>query len=477
MKHEPSQAELDLTFRVSIIEAVFAAVFVSIGPGSVFFTKLLNELGAGPMVFSVMAAIGPVASAFLPLGVAITKNLNSRKTAVVAFAFAGRALAIGIAVVPVLLTSPSVAVWMILAFFFASTVLQGISNNAWTGWIADNVPLKVRGKFFSIRSQYSMIFAFLTGMLFSVYVDLYDPNPGPVAKLIKGSLADVHWLSFEHSGLLVAICAVFIGGGVVGMAGSLVLLKQPEAPKERETEPYLRMLLQPLKDRNFLKLLFYALWWMLAVGIGAPFWQPYMLNELKMSLTEIQLYGLVSTTAAVFAVRVWGRVIDAWGNKPSMIIAVILGGLNPIVWIWADGPDTKWIVFIEAATSGIMWCGTGVITANFVLAVAPADRRQMYSGLYGTVSGLGAIVTMLGSGIFLTTENMDFMGLSLKPEQIQFGLGGVARWTALIPLSFVYEPTAKPVGQALYALQQFAKVRIANLLLLLKRKGGTPPGA
>ncbi len=473
----PSEGELKQTFRISIIDAVFASVFAALGPGSMFLTKLLNELGAGPMVFSAMATIGPVASAFLPLGVAVTKNLTSRKKPVILLAFLGRGIALLIGLAPLVLYSPVLAIWVIIGLLFVSTVLQGLSGNAWTGWIADNVPHEVRGRFFSVRSQYSMVAAFLAGLLFSICVDLYDVNPGPVAMRLRSVLAGVEWLSFDNSTLILAICFVFFAGGVAGLAGALVLIRQPEKPKEKETEPYLRMLLQPLKDRNFLKLLGFAMWWMLAVGIGAPFWGPYMLNTLEMSLTEIQLYGLVSTGSAVAAIRIWGRVIDTWGNKPSMMLAIVLGGINPIIWVWASGPDSRWIIFSEAATSGIMWSGAGVITSNFVLAIAPTGSRQMYSGLFGAVSGLGAIVTMLGSGIYLATGPVDIFGWTLHPEQVQFGLGGLLRWTAIIPLAWVAEPTAKPVGQAIFALQQFAKVRVAHFMLMFRRKGDPPHGA
>ncbi|MFA4985817.1 MAG: MFS transporter [Candidatus Brocadiia bacterium] len=466
--HPPS--ELRKTFRISIIDAIFAAAFGALAvPGSAFMTKLLMELGAGKMAFSLYSAIGPVCSIFLPVGVAITKKMTARKSVVVWMTLVSRAMMIPLGIIP-FIVEPDVALELILLLLFISTLLATVASNAWTGWIADNVPGRVRGRFFSVRSQYSMIIGFIVGLLFSVFADLYTDNAGPVANWIK-----LHMFSqgtFDNSDLFWVLLKIFAAGGIIGVAGCIVLYFQPESPKKAEHEPYLRMLVTPMRDKNFRRLLLYAIWWMLATGIGAQFWGPYMLDTLDMSLTEMQLYGMISTTSAVLAVRLWGKMIDMYGNKASMAFAIVLGGINPIIWVFASGPSTRWVVFFEAATSGFMWSGASLIWMNFVLSIAPDEKKQMFAGVFGAFAGVASMTSVLVSGYYMPIENLHFLGLDLKPEQVLFGLGGVVRWTALIPLSFVHEPTSKSVFHVITRMQQAATQHIVNIISMVRGKNG-----
>lgn len=462
-------SRLRVTFKVSVIDAVFATVFAAIAaPGSVFLTKMANEHGASPMMFSLLSCTGAVAAILAPLGVAITKNMTSRKRTVVVLTSIGRAMVLPIGLLPFLFTS-SIVLHAFITLLFLSICIQTIAANAWTGWIADSVPITVRGRFFSVRSQYSMIAGLATGFLFSIFIDLYDKDPGSVATFLKGIAASTGILSFDSENLKYVFLTLFAAAGVIGVAGSLILLRQPERPKKLESEPFGKMLVGALKDKNFIRLMLYGFWWALAVGIGAPFWQPYMLNNLQMSLTEMQVYGLFSNIAAITAIRFWGKFIDLYGNKTAMTVCVIMGGINPIIWIFASGPSTKWIVFCEAVTSGTMWSGAGVIASNFVLSISPRGQSQMYAGIYGAFTGIAVMTTSLLSGIFIPPANMSFIGLDLSPEQVLFGFGGVVRWTALIPLFFVREPLAKSVGFVVSKLLGNAKVHIFHIFGIFRK--------
>ena len=114
-----------------------------------------------------------------------------------------------------------------------------------------------------------------------------------------------------------------------------------------------------------------------------------------------------------------------------------------------------------------MWAGAGIVATNFVLSIAPANRRQVYSGVFGAFSGIAMMLTMLLSGIFIP-KNSKLLGINFQPEQILFALSGLARWSAQIPLSWVNEPRAKSMGVVFQYLRQFAKVRIIHIMLRRK---------
>jgi hypothetical protein len=66
---------------------------------------------------------------------------------------------------------------------------------------------------------------------------------------------------------------------------------------------------------------------------------------------------------------------------------------------------------------------------------------------------------------------LNVVGFHLEPEQVLFGMTGILRWTAHIPLSWVQEARGRPFGALLYYFRQFTKVRIAQLVGLVTRNG------
>ncbi len=271
---EPSseRAEIRETARISTVEGAFAQVYLTLAyPGSVFITKFAVLLGATPFQFGVLAAIGQLSQVFQLLGVAISRKLTSRKGAVIRLSSLGRALALFYGVLPLLLPAEAAIVCFLL-LYFVSTSLQAASANLWVAWISDMIPLSMRGRFFARRSQVLLLAGLLTGYAFGALVDLFDPRPGPLAGVLISLLPGRAFFVASHQ--RYALLAVFVLAAVAGGIGLRILSRQPERPKVADRESFWRMVRVPLGDANFRRLLLYGLWWMLAVGIGAPFWGP-----------------------------------------------------------------------------------------------------------------------------------------------------------------------------------------------------------
>jgi MFS family permease len=460
----PSQ--LRETFRISIAEGVFSQIFTNLaGPGSVFITKLLVMLNASPVHFGFLSAIGQLSLVVQPLGVAVTRRRARRKPVIILMAAVGRSMAPLLGILPMLLPA-AVALPASLLLFMVFTALLSVTANMWIGWIADMVPLRVRGRFFARRNQVLMLVAVVVSYLFGAFVDLFSADRGWISRQIEGLLH----LNADPGGLPGALLIVFSSAGVLGLAGLLILRKQPENPKLLEHESFKTILKVPFTDPNFRHLSMFGIWWMMAVGIGAPFWQPFMMQKLGMSVVEVLLYGTIATAGALMAVRPWGRFIDRYGNKPAMRIAIVMGSINPLMWLFVTR-DTLWIIYSEALLCGVMWSCVGIVIANLVLSIAPESRRQIYSGVFNAVSGLAMMATMLASGLFMPGR-LQISGLNLWPEQVLFLITAFARLSAEIPLSWVHEPQSIPVGELLARLQQYSKVGVSTLLTWLIRRGG-----
>ena len=328
-------------------------------------------LSATPLQFSLLFAIGQVSQVFQPIGAFVTKNRTNRKSVVLTLQFLGCGMALFYGILPFISFSGN-TIYIFLLLFFLSVSLLSIAGNAWIGWISDVVPLRVRGRFFSNVSQSVMLTAIVVGYAFSLFIDHFNTGVGQDFHIRESAF-------FSPGNLPIGFAIVFFVAVISAFSGLGVLSRLPEKEKKIEERSAAGMFFLPMKDSNFRRFLLYNCWWMLAVGIGAPFWQPFMMQKLRMSLFEVQIYGSINIAASILVVRLWGRLIDAYGNRTAMRVIILLGGLNPLVWLFVT-PNNYPILYIEAITSGIMWAGAGLVATNFILSIAPNDRRQLYSG-------------------------------------------------------------------------------------------------
>jgi len=438
-------------FRLSVISGIFIQIFSSVsGSGSAFLTKFAIMLNATPFQFAILAAIGQISQVFQPLGAFVTKRRTKRKGVVLTLQFFGCGIALCYGILPFVFTAGN-SIHALLILLFLSVSLLSIAGNAWIGWITDVIPLRVRGRFFSTLSQYVMLTAVVVGYGFSLFIDRFSTG-AKQSSLIWDSAF------FAPDNLPLGFAIIFFVAVVAAFSGLGVLSRLPEKEKKIEEEGSAGLFFLPMKDNNFRRFLFYNCWWMLAVGIGAPFWQPFMLQKLHMSLFEVQIYSSINIAAAVLVLRLWGRLIDTYGNRTAMRFIILLGGFNPIVWLFVT-PHNYFVLYLEAITSGIMWAGAGLVATNFVLSIAPNGKNQIYSGVSGAFAGLAMMTTMLVSGAFLP-QQLQIGDLHLEPEQVLFGFTGIARWSAQIPLSLVREPKARPVSEVITFFIREIKLRI-----------------
>ncbi|MDZ4182202.1 MAG: MFS transporter [Candidatus Cloacimonadaceae bacterium] len=433
------------TMRISVSEGIFSQIYGSLSTiGSGFITKFMLILGASPLQFSLLSALGQVSAVFQPLGVALTYRLRRRKAACIAITALGRffTLFLGLAL---LFPSGSQGIWFLLSLLFISAGLQAVGANIWIAWMSDMIPLTLRGRFFSRRNQIMLLAGLVVSYIVSFHVDLFEKTSG----LGREYLSWMHledWFRVENQALFLGL--IFVVATLLSLFGLTVLARQPERPaRQKDTRKLREIYLEPFKDKNFRLLMIFGVWWMLSIGVGSAFWGPFMLKKLEMGMFRMQLYGTLHMAASLIAYNFWGRFIDRYGNKTAMKICVILGGLNPMFWLFMSKENYS-LLWFEGLISGFMWAGTAIITTNFVLSIAGKGKEQVYSGLYGAIAGVSMMTSTLLSGIFYPSA-LNIGIRILEPEQVVFGIGGILRWLTIIPLMAVQEKRAVPLYRAL----------------------------
>jgi len=455
------QISLRRAYRISVIEGIFAQIYGTLCTiGSGFIVKLLVILQASPIQFSLLSAIGQVSQVFAPLGVAVNHRIRNRKRSCIRITFIGRFLTLFLGL-GFLFVNPNQGILFIIILLLFSAGFQSIGANIWIAWIADLVPLRIRGRFFARRNQIILVCGLVTSYLVSFLIDLFEADRGDVKSRFVDLIDGRHF--FQPANQIWFMSAIFVIATLLSLYGLKVLAKQPERirPSEDRSKNLSRTFLEPLKDKNFRRFLRYGIWWMLSIGVGSAFWGPFMLQKLKMSMLEMQLYGSISVLATLFAYNFWGRFIDRNGNKTAMKICVFLGGLNPMFWLFMSSGNYG-LIWFEALISGFMWSGAGIVATNFVLSIAPSGKEQVYSGIYGAMGGISMMASTLLSAVFYPKAMM-IGGLALEPEQVVFSIGGLLRWTAIIPLLWVVENRAVPLRKVIVNSMQYSRLKISQI--------------
>jgi len=423
-------------YRVSILEGIFAQIYGGLATiGSSFITKFMVLLGASPMQFSVLSALGQVSAIFQPLGVALTHRLKKRRKVCIAVTAAGRFLTFFIGAA-LLFSDPQHGIAYVLGLLFLSAGLQAVGGNIWIAWVSDLIPIGIRGRFFARRNQILVFAGLVAGYIFSYCTDLFERGGGFLRGLLAGWLDVESFFTPRNQAVWLAL--VFVIAALLGFISLLILARQPDRKRSlQQSIPLWQKYIEPFKNKNFRLLLVFGIWWMLATGVGSAFWGPFMLKKLRMSMFQMQLYSTLHMSSSLLSYSFWGRFIDRYGNRTAMMICVALGGLNPMLWLFMS-PHNYSILWLEAMISGFMWAGNGVATTNFVLAVAGKGREQTYSAIYGAVAGVSMMASTLLTGVFFP-QKLDVGIRVLEPEQVVFGVGGVLRWLSIIPLLAVKE--------------------------------------
>lgn len=414
-------------FKNSIMEGGLSQVFLNIaGPNNPFITKLLTSLNASPIQLSLLQIAVSIAQ-FSQIGAPlISKNCKSRKFLAVILHAVSRLLIIPMALLPLLFYGNGQVISLILAVYFVSAVCTALATNIWTGWVTDMIPLQFRGRFFASRTRVATICGLIAAFIASSIVD----------KMTISEVTD----KLDAAKVPGAILLVYVLAVIVGISGLVWMVRQPDRAMSHHNEGFRDSLKKSLKDRNFLKLLFFGFWWAVAIGTAAPFWAPFMMKTLKMSMIDIQIYSTCSLVGTLTFIKFWGRFIDRHGNKPAAALLILISALNPIPWILAT-PDTFYILYIEGLSNGVMWGGFGIVATNFVMSVAPKGKHQLYSGIYAALPSIGSSLAMYASGELL--PYCDFRQfINIYPEQVQFTASALLRFSSLIPLYFVYEKRA-----------------------------------
>jgi MFS family permease len=360
------------SLRAATAEGVVAEL-VGACAGATVLTGWALHLGATPLEVGLVAALPQLAQLVQLPSAWVTALAGRRRVAIAAVAASRQAL-LPLAALPFLPLGPAGARGLLVAVAGASAVLGVLGNNAWTAWMSELVPERLRGRYFGRRTALCTLGGTLAGLAAARALDAATARHGTGLALAA----------------LAATACLF--GGVT----TALMARQHEPDGVPAPPPTLAAALRPVRDPRARGFLAYQLAWNAAVGIGGGYFTFHLLHNLRAGFTVAALHAAGGAAVRILAAPLWGRAIDRYGARPVLAACSFVAATLPAIWL-CTAPGFLWPIAIDAVLGGIAWSGHGLAAFAMPLAVAPRRERPFYLATFAMAGG-GAYAVATAAG-------------------------------------------------------------------------------
>lgn len=261
--------------------------------------------------------------------------------------------------------------------------------------------------------------------------------------LIVGNILDLV-NNFTGFAIIFSVVSLF------GLSDILcfIWINHPPMKTTSEKTPFFKLILEPFKDRNYMRFITFVSIWNFGANCAGPFFNVYMLENLRMSYLSIVLFSQIGgNLVTILFIRFWGKLVDRYGNKPIMIICCTAVFSLPFLWFFTT-PENYWMALVINLLSGFFWPGFDMTNLNQSVWLAPEKNRSMYIAVYTLLTSLvGIAAAYIFGGLLmeffrpiLRGMNIPFvMGQKLNSFHVLFAVSGFIRLIALVFFSRRYE--------------------------------------
>jgi MFS family permease len=338
------------------------------GIKSTYITPFALALGANVAQIGLLYAIPHlIAMLTYPLAAKVIEFFGDRKWITTRAALASYLFLLPIAAIPFIF--PFGQVWILLALLGLSTLFFAFKTLAWSSWMGDLVPVRMRGKFFGTRNAVAK-----TASFFAVLA------AGGALSAITGNL-----------GFAVIFAAAF----VLGAISHHYLSVMPDIPYLRRLHAghgaalHFGEFLAAFRRRpNFFYFVLLMCGMNFAVLLMSPFTIVYMLEVLQIGYLWFTALIALSALTAIFSYPYWGKLADRFGDKAIMGVSSVLVAAVALGWSFVTSPYH--IIPLEILI-GFGWAGFMLATFNYLLDTTPATHRPIFVADYKLLIGLAMV--------------------------------------------------------------------------------------
>jgi Major Facilitator Superfamily. len=392
--------------RFFLLEGITANAIGGLTTGS-FLSGFLTSLNVDDSLNGIIGSIPVLLCAVQLFSSVVLENIRQKKFLIATFAFLHRILLSFMFLVPFLIKGMATRVVCIIVLFFLSHFCGNFIGTGAGNWMLKLLRGQNVGKYLGIKDALALAALTLTTLTMGYILDGFRAR-GQEANgfLLIGAIVLI--LSFTNF-----FC--------------LSVIKEPDTKKNSRHIKLKNVLIEPLKDKRFRRIMIFYILWNLSLHVAGPFFAVYNVSKLKLDYTFITIVGLVSAVARVFAATIWGRLADKkswfWVIKSSMFLL----GVVHVFWFFMMKDTYVILQPVLQIFSGIAWGGIAISVFNLPFLYAPEESRVMYVGANSAYAGIfGFIATLIGAGIVGIFKDTTIFGIDITGIQVLFAISGVA---------------------------------------------------
>ena len=419
--------------RISMLDGIFAVQYTTLTAGP-FLTAFLLALGASAPQIGLVGALPLLGGLLQPVGAELIRRKGGRRKGLVLRAALVDALLWSATMAAVLWLPPATALAVAIVILAVQQAATAFVGAAWTSWISDLVPVRLRGRYFGRRNFVANAFGAATAALAGWLVRTAPGDPLPVYLLFFG----------------------------IGVASRLIsiryLRRQPEPrPAASPRGGLWAHFRKPVEDPAYRRYLVFGAAWGFSVWFAAPFFTVYMISELGLGVDAVMGFAAISTVSNLLGQRVWGRICDTYGDKQVMSLAGLIVALHPLWWIFTTGSGLGFYLFpLLSISGGFSWGGFTLATGNLMMRLAPEAGKTSFFAMQAALGGaFGAAGSLLGgvlAGMLVGSPGF-YPTWLLTGLKSLFVLTFLLRATAWLLLTRVPDPVSRPPLKTVYVVR------------------------
>jgi MFS family permease len=352
----------------------------------------------------------------------LSEKAGSRKGLILPVVLTHALLWLPILLVPYLFPEPKI--WWLIVFITLSGIFGSLANPAWGSMMADLVPMKLRGRYFSFRGRIigfiALIFSFIGGAILQVFTD-------------NG------FLGFT----------VIFGGAIVFRLLSFYFLSrmyEPPLSGSGKNKQSLPDIVRHMGSSNLGRFTIYVASISFATNLAGPFFAVYMLRDLGLSYMNYIILVSSNAIANLIFQPFWGRRADRFGNIQIVKTTSYLMPFVPLLWLVSSN---LYYLILAEIYSGFVWSGFTLATTNFVYDASDPNNRTKHISVYNAVNGVTTCIGALIGG-FLAPHLPAIFGYNLRTL---FTISGIMRGiVVLLLLRLITEVRNVPKMNAFHVL-------------------------
>lgn len=376
----PDAPQFNAGVRALALDGAWASATGALASGVVVIGFAL-ELGASAAMVGLLAALPFFAHLAQLPAVALVERVRRRRAIAVGAITASRVVILLLATTPLILPKPA-ALWALVAGQALIALLVAVGSCAWNSWVHDFLRAADLGRIFARRLALSTAFALAASVLASVVLSV--------------------WPQEQKLG---AFAVLFFLGAWAGFFSSAFLARVPDTPMAQPTGKvfsYRRSLAEPLRDKNFRRLIIFVAAWSFANNLAAPFFAVYFIAQVGLDLSMVVILSVISQIANIATLSVWGRISDRYSNKSILQVAAPISLAGILALVFVDVPQSLalrlGLLALLHIVMGAAAAGVALANGNIALKLAPTGRATGYLAALGVAGALASGVAPLIGG-------------------------------------------------------------------------------